>query len=91
MTSKRVVFEGRVQGVGFRYQTKQLALGFEVVGWVTNLKDGSVELQVMGENEEVEDFITEITRESELAPLISDFHSLDIEPLEGCREFRIAT
>src|SRR5215813_12067767 len=39
-------FTGRVQGVGFRYQTLQLAKGFEVSGWVMNLPDGRVQLEV---------------------------------------------
>jgi acylphosphatase len=90
MTSKQVIFRGRVQGVGFRYHTKQTALGFDVVGWVKNNRDGSVELQVMGEEEEVSDFIKEIVCESELAPLIKDHEVRDIAPLEGCQGFRIA-
>ncbi|MFT6596489.1 MAG: acylphosphatase, partial [Akkermansiaceae bacterium] len=49
---------------------KQLALGFEVVGWIKNLKDGTVELQLMGEADEVNDFIKEITHESDLAGLV---------------------
>ncbi|MFN5869080.1 MAG: acylphosphatase, partial [Akkermansiaceae bacterium] len=30
MKTKRVIFEGRVQGVGFRYTTKDLARGYDV-------------------------------------------------------------
>jgi acylphosphatase len=40
----RVVFTGRVQGVGFRYTTARLAQEFEIRGWVRNEFDGSVEL-----------------------------------------------
>lgn len=89
MKSKQVIFRGRVQGVGFRYHTKQLALGFEVVGWVRNRRDGSVELQVMGEEEELSEFIEEIVGESELAPLIKDYEVTEIAPLQDCRGFRI--
>ena len=49
MIAKRVFFSGRVQGVGFRYETKRIAMGYEVVGTVSNLEDGRVELCVMGE------------------------------------------
>jgi len=90
MTSKRVVFSGRVQGVGFRYTTKQLALGFEVVGSVKNLKDGTVELLVMGEEDEVAEFIEEITQESELAGLIKEHSIWEIDPLTNTRGFRIS-
>lgn len=40
----RVVFEGRVQGVGFRFTAAQLAREYRIRGWVRNAVDGSVEL-----------------------------------------------
>lgn len=91
MTAKHVIFSGKVQGVGFRYHTKELALGFDVVGWVKNLRDGTVELQVMGEEGEVDEFLAEIIEESELAPLIREHWIREIEPLNGCQGFRIAS
>lgn len=90
MTARQVIFRGRVQGVGFRYHTKQTALGFDLVGWVKNKPDGSVELQVMGEEEEVSEFIQEIACESELASLIKEYDVREIDPLENCQGFRIA-
>ena len=36
-TSRRLIYAGRVQGVGFRYSVKQIATGFDVTGWVRNL------------------------------------------------------
>lgn len=90
-TAKRVIFSGRVQGVGFRYTAKQLALGFEVVGWIKNHLDGTVELQVSGEEAEVTDFIQEITEESELAPLIKSYQIWEIDPLDHCTGFQISS
>lgn len=52
-----VHFSGRVQGVGFRYQTLQVAKGFEVSGFVRNLPDGRVQLEVEGDFSEVEAFL----------------------------------
>lgn len=89
MIAKRIIFEGRVQGVGFRYTTKDLARGFEVRGWVKNLPDGTVEMQVAGESEEVTDFLREITRESSLSHHIKTFHEEKIPPLEGITGFSI--
>jgi acylphosphatase len=91
MIAKQVIFSGRVQGVGFRYHTKEIALGFDVVGWVRNLRDGTVELQVMGEQGEVGEFLAEITEESELASLIKEHRVFDIPPLDNCKGFRIVT
>ena len=89
MLAKRVIFEGRVQGVGFRYTVKDLARGFDVRGWVKNLPDGTVELQVMGEPEEVESFIREIAEESSVAHHIKNLTSMKIPPLENCPGFTI--
>jgi acylphosphatase len=65
----QVFYSGRVQGVGFRYQTKQLATGYDVTGYVRNLPDGRVELLVEGEETEVRMFQQAI-RECGLGPLI---------------------
>lgn len=71
MSRRRITiyYSGRVQGVGFRYQTRQTAAGFEVVGVVRNLPDGRVELTAEGSQEELEAFQLAI-RESGLGPLI---------------------
>lgn len=89
MLAKRVIFEGRVQGVGFRYTVKDLSRGFDVCGWVRNLADGRVELQVMGEADEVESFIKEIAEESAVAHHIDKLFAEKIPPLENCSGFAI--
>jgi acylphosphatase len=53
MISLQVFYEGNVQGVGFRWTVRHAAKGFDVTGWVRNLPDGRVELQVTGEGDEV--------------------------------------
>ncbi len=60
MISLQIFFEGYVQGVGFRWSVKRIATGFEVTGWVQNLPDGRVELQVNGEEAEVRAFVEAI-------------------------------
>lgn len=77
MIAKRVYFEGKVQGVGFRYTTKRIAMGFDVVGSIANLPDGRVCLEVAGDSEEVDDFMEEV-KEGELAGFIREFHQEDI-------------
>ena len=52
-----VHFSGHVQGVGFRYSTLQVAKEFEVAGYVSNLADGRVRVEVEGEESEVKAFI----------------------------------
>ncbi len=62
-------FEGRVQGVGFRYACRSLAMGFSVTGRVKNLPDGRVEMTAEGERDELGEFLEAIT-ESHLKPFI---------------------
>ena len=66
MLSLQVFYEGHVQGVGFRWTVRRIATGFDVMGWVRNLHDGRVELQVGGDDTEVRAFLEAITK-SELA------------------------
>lgn len=88
MTAKQVIYSGRVQGVGFRFTTRQIASGYEVNGWVKNLADGRVELQAMGEADELDAFLTEIL-ESNLGSLIKEHEEKTIPPLTGQRGFTI--
>ena len=53
-------FSGRVQGVGFRYSTLQVAKEFEVAGFVMNLPDGRVMVEAEGRPTEVTAFIAAI-------------------------------
>lgn len=89
MIARRIIFEGRVQGIGFRYTVKDLARGFNVCGWVKNLPDGSVELQVMGEADEVTAFIREIAVESPVARNIRNQITSPLPLLLNCTGFRI--
>jgi len=51
--ARRFLISGRVQGVGFRWFTKDAADRAGVTGWVQNLPDGRVEALVEGESESV--------------------------------------
>ena len=51
--ARRFVISGRVQGVGFRWFTKDVAAREGVTGWVRNLPDGRVEALIEGDSEAV--------------------------------------
>ncbi|MFD2256994.1 acylphosphatase [Luteolibacter algae] len=91
MQTKRVIFEGKVQGVGFRYTTKDLARGFDVLGTVRNLADGTVELIVSGERAEVADFIMTLSKESAVSHHIKSVTEEEIDPLPDLKGFTIVS
>ena len=69
----RVVYSGRVQGVGFRWQVKQISGDFVVTGFVRNLEDGTVELLVEGDSSEVRGMIEAVEKK------LNDFWNSKIE------------
>ena len=53
MVRRHIFFYGRVQGVGFRWLAVSKARLLGLTGWVRNLSDGSVEMEVQGKREEI--------------------------------------
>lgn len=48
MIRKHIYFSGQVQGVGFRFSAAHYARELGLTGWVRNLSDGRVEMEVQG-------------------------------------------
>jgi acylphosphatase len=88
MVAKRVLYEGRVQGVGFRFSVKSITTGYDVVGSVKNLIDGRVELEIQGEESEVEEFLKAVL-DSHLRRHISRFVVHEIPIKKGIKGFEI--
>jgi acylphosphatase len=79
---REIYFSGRVQGVGFRYTTRDIAARFEVAGFVKNLADGRVLLVVEGAESTVDRFVAAL--ESYLGRYI---HSADTTTSPAKNEF----
>ena len=88
MISLQVFYEGNVQGVGFRWSVRHIAKGFDVTGWVRNLADGRVELQINGEEGEVRAFLDAVAQ-SELHALIRKQIENKLEKPVTARGFEI--
>ena len=54
---KYLVISGKVQGVGFRYWMKNLAIKNNIDGWVKNKMSGVVEALIIGEEKDVQKLI----------------------------------
>ncbi len=55
-----IIVQGTVQGVGFRYYTRQLASGLELSGFVKNLSNGDVEILAEGDKQSLQDLINDL-------------------------------
>ncbi|MCE9591099.1 MAG: acylphosphatase [Planctomycetes bacterium] len=54
-------FSGHVQGVGFRFTARRIALTYRVSGYVENLDDGRVLLVAEGEPDELDRFLGDLS------------------------------
>ena len=57
---KSITVSGRVQGVGFRFFTQQTAINLRITGWVKNLSDGDVTMEVQGTPQQLDALITRL-------------------------------
>ncbi len=82
------LYEGRVQGVGFRASILSLAREYDVTGWVKNLPDGRVKLFACGDHGETDGFLRGIS-ESHLAGHIETVNLSQSTPEPLLKGFRI--
>ena len=62
MERREIYYSGHVQGVGFRYTTRNIAHRHNVTGEVRNLPDGRVRLILEGDSEEIDGLLGEVRR-----------------------------
>ena len=57
-----ILFYGQVQGVGFRYRAYHAATALGLTGWVKNLWDESVEMEIQGDTEAIMRMVHQIEK-----------------------------
>lgn len=62
MKRLHLLFSGDVQGVGFRFTARRIAESLGLVGWVKNCYDGRVELVAEGQEDVLEEVLSELNR-----------------------------
>ena len=75
----RWILRGRVQGVGFRWYTARKARALDLVGWVSNLRDGRVEVIARGPLERLA-ALEEIIRSGPQGAHVESVEKSDIPP-----------
>jgi acylphosphatase len=86
---RRIRVAGRVQGVGYRWFVMRRAKSFGLSGWVKNRFDGSVEMEVQGDSENIDLFELTVKDGPRLAA-VSDMSSEGVPLREDERGFQIA-
>lgn len=80
MVRRHIYFSGRVQGVGFRYRACYFARGLSLTGWVKNLRDDRVEMEVQGPESAINYMLEQLARQNYIE--IDFIDSTDIPCIE---------
>lgn len=84
---RHIIFYGRVQGVAFRYRAVYGAKQLGLVGFVRNLSDRTVEMEVQGTQEGILELIDFLKRQELIR--IDHMKTDEIALKEGELDFRI--
>ena len=79
-----VFVSGRVQGVGSRWTTLDVARQLKITGWVRNLPDGRVEVMAEAEEEKLKQFIEFLRR----GPRYAKVKGVEVKWLDSTGEFK---
>ena len=79
---------GRVQGVGFRFFVQSNAQGLGITGWVKNMSDGSVTMELQGESTVIAELVARIKKGRNRIK-VTKFELNDLPVVEGENEFAI--
>lgn len=79
---RKIIFQGKVQGVGFRYTVNNFANQYNIFGYVENLDNGDVSLVADGKEENIDKLIMEMKKYR-----FSDVKNVDQEIVEDKEKF----
>ena len=84
---KRIIFSGRVQGVGFRYRASYAAESLGLTGWVKNEWDETVSMEVQGEEDQIDKLVERLYKERYIR--IEGISVMNMPLIEEEKKFRI--
>jgi len=64
VTRQRIIFQGRVQGVGFRARARSIASRYSITGWVRNEPDGTVMLEAQADESTLDAYLIDLRKKT---------------------------
>ncbi|MCI7099673.1 MAG: acylphosphatase [Lachnospiraceae bacterium] len=83
MIRRHIIFHGHVQGVGFRYRSAMMANELGLTGWVQNLYDGTVEMEVQGKSLLISRLIRELQNDRYIEITDMECEAMPLKEHEG--------
>lgn len=87
MIRYHIILDGRVQGVGCRFFCQMTASTYSLTGWVRNLNNGMVELEVQGDEVSVNKFISTVSKGNRFIR-VDDYHIKKKDVIPNEKSFR---
>ncbi len=88
MIAKKITYSGRVQGVGFRFTAHGIAARYGLAGYVRNMPDGSVEMLIQGNPDDIDSCLGDIN--DEFRGYISSSEIEESAPNPSLKSFKIS-
>lgn len=86
--ARKFVIRGNVQGVGYRFFAQRAAARHQVVGYVRNRSDGTVEALAEGPAKDVEEFRNDLAAGPQWAA-VDNVEEINLDPTGNYSSFRI--
>ncbi|NGX37528.1 MAG: Acylphosphatase [Chlamydiae bacterium] len=88
MLEAHIIIRGDVQGVGFRTTTRSFAHQLNLIGFIRNKSDGTVEIRAQGEKKVLEQLITKL-KDAFNGDYIDEMEIEFVKPEQTFEEFSI--
>jgi acylphosphatase len=86
----KLCFVGEVQGVGFRWTTRNIANKLDLTGWVRNEWDGSVSMELQGTDDQIAKFFGTLQHSwGRFCPSYTIAEQEEIPPVAGETIFKV--
>jgi acylphosphatase len=86
--ARKFIIRGNVQGVGYRFFAQRAAARHQVVGYVRNRADGTVEALAEGPAKDVEEFRNDLAAGPQFAA-VDNVEEINLDPTGNYSSFRI--